>query len=378
MKILIISNGFGEDFIAGNLSIEFQKQLPEAKLLAFPLVGSGFYYKKIGLDPAWKNPEFPSGGFIRNISDFVIDLKSGLLSHIGSQINELRKIGRMINLTVCVGDVFCLALSGLTSNAPRVFLPTAKSDLISPHSNLESWLIKKWAAHVFPRDEITAKNLKNRGIPAEYLGNPMFDELQNTHETFGLNVQTPVIGILPGSRQECYKNLDYCLDIAENLWKEKPDLRFLISVSPSFSILKFLERSKRSWSVTEKPNVFRLTSPIGFSFITTPLFSDVVTRSSVIIGLAGTANEQAVYMGKPVISFEGFGPQSTLVRFKEQKKLLGDKLTVIEIRDPHVISKAVLDVFQKNPISASKLSFPLQNASQKIVKHICALNPFWI
>src|SRR3972149_5019873 len=45
-------------------------------------------------------------------------------------------------------------------------------------------------------------------------------------------------------------------------------------------------------------------------------FADVLRRSQVVIGLAGTANEQAVGLGKPLITFPGLiqGPQ--FVRMK--------------------------------------------------------------
>ena len=58
-------------------------------------------------------------------------------------------------------------------------------------------------------------------------------------------------------------------------------------------------------------------------------FMDVLHQSSVVIGLAGTANEQAMFAGRPLISFIGTGPQSTKKRFVEQHQLIDGATTYL-------------------------------------------------
>ena len=103
----------------------------------------------------------------------------------------------------------------------------------------------------------------------------------------------------------------------------------------------------------------------------TDQFKSVINQSSLCIGLVGTANEQAVYLGKRVVCFEGFGPQTTLQRFKEQQKLMGDLLTVCEHRDIKLIvnevEKGLIEVTNNDGLYA------LKQASKQIILDILSL-----
>lgn len=75
---------------------------------------------------------------------------------------------------------------------------------------------------------------RQRGVEAEYVGHPYFDELaaQRLDAEF-LEKQrrpgTPIVGILPGSRRsELHYNLPTLLNAAERIHAERPDVRFLV------------------------------------------------------------------------------------------------------------------------------------------------------
>ena len=53
------------------------------------------------------------------------------------------------------------------------------------------------------------------------------------------------------------------------------------------------------------------------------LFETVLHDSTLVVGMSGTANEQAVGMGRPVVSFMGAGAQTTPARMIDQERLLG-------------------------------------------------------
>ena len=59
------------------------------------------------------------------------------------------------------------------------------------------------------------------------------------------------------------------------------------------------------------------------------LFDTVLHDSTVVIGMAGTANEQAAGMGRSVISFVGAGAQTTPARMIDQERLLGGSAAYI-------------------------------------------------
>ena len=52
-------------------------------------------------------------------------------------------------------------------------------------------------------------------------------------------------------------------------------------------------------------------------------FSDVLQHSDLVIGMAGTAIEQAVGLAKPVLQLPGQGPQFTAAFAEAQRRLLG-------------------------------------------------------
>ena len=58
-------------------------------------------------------------------------------------------------------------------------------------------------------------------------------------------------------------------------------------------------------------------------------FADILQHSNLVIGMAGTAIEQAVGLGKPVITIPGEGPSFTYRFAEAQTRLLGSSVQVI-------------------------------------------------
>ena len=71
---LIISNGHGEDLIACNLIRALKKHNTNSTITVCPLVGQGHHYKQENQHPIIQNPSFPSGGFVRSLTDLLADL----------------------------------------------------------------------------------------------------------------------------------------------------------------------------------------------------------------------------------------------------------------------------------------------------------------
>ena len=60
------------------------------------------------------------------------------------------------------------------------------------------------------------------------------------------------------------------------------------------------------------------------------------------------ANEQAAFLGKPVICFEGFGTQSTMQRFQEQQKLMGKNIILCKKREiPLIVDQVKIHLKDK-------------------------------
>lgn len=334
MTISVISNGFGEDQIAAHLVSELIKVFPSAAVSLFPLVGEGLEYKKRGWTPVLENPTFPSGGFIRTFNDFWKDCKAGLLTHFFKQRALIKSSVSRASLTICVGDVFCLMMGSGSRIGPVVFLPTAKSDLFMKHSWIEMMLIRRCSTVVFTRDQYTADSLKKEGLPSLFLGSPMTDLPQGSDFNLGFLDSDEVIGLLPGSREEAYGNSQKIVDVVSHFQNEKYVLAKADSVSLDRlaieSKLTIVQDSGKTWLCND-----------SIKILVWSCFEDVLNQSSWFIGLAGTANEQAVYRGKVVFTFEGTGPQSTRQRFEEQRLLLGDQLVVIDDQDSSKIATTI-------------------------------------
>lgn len=371
MNILLVSNGYGEDLIACNLIQAIKKHEPEAKTKVIPLVGQGLEYESIGLTPQIKNTPLPSGGFIRNIKTAITDLKKGLFSQILKQRKLIKTCAAATDITICVGDVYCLVMGSFTNPSKCYFLPTAKSNRFMKHSHIELWLIKHYTRRVYPRDAETAAAFQSKGIPAYFFGNPMFDNLSNTVNQPQLTPPSePLIGLLPGSRVEAYDNLVLILNAIESLITQQKNspINFVLAKSKNLDLKPLAEKlSGTAWQLTNASPSAKIThkkQPIQIQI--TEHFKAIMQQAWLVIGLAGTANEQAVALGKTVICFPGYGPQSTPTRFKEQQKLLGSKLIFINSQNSEAIAASIAAHIPKQCPTIE----PQPNVSEKICEDI--------
>ena len=356
-KVTLISNGHGEDLIGLNILKAIQKKEPHTQILAVPLVGKGHIYENAEISTLFKNPNFPSEGFIRTLKDLFKDIKSGLIKHIRFQRKQLKNYPFIPETIFAVGDIYALWMAQTLrkKNQPIIFLPTAKSNKFMPHTYIEKKLMKRWATQIYTRDIETKKDLYNSNLPAYYRGNPMMDNLQPTGKTFNLVSTEPIIGLLPGSREEAYLNLEYLYKLISNIRKTSPNIQILIAKSP------VLEKQK-----------FKTLFPPDNKTIHSSKFTDILHSSHLIIGLSGTANEQAIEVGKTVLSFPGFGPQSSPKRFKEQQKLLGKKLLFHPNNNIQDLSKKISSLLKNTKL---KFSYKQKDsAAQSIINSIIIKN----
>jgi uncharacterized protein (TIGR03492 family) len=220
---------------------------------------------------------------------------------------------------VAVGDAYCLWMA---SGASRqvAFVSTADSVRICEFGTLAVWVMRRRASRIFARDPDTAQALAATGLPAVALGNVMMDLVEGAGETFGLSPNAQVVTLLPGSRADAPGNAVLLARAAQAIAAEEPGVRFLLAVAPTVAVEDVLRRLPQA-----EPNEGGATVG-GARFVLTSAFADAVARASVIIGMAGTANEQAAGLGRPVVAFPGPGTQFTPAFLQMQHRLLGDAL----------------------------------------------------
>ena len=320
-RVLFVSNGVGEDLIAAGIAGIVQDAGAEAT--AYPLVGLGAYPTHTSLlDP---RRELPSGGFSFRAGSRGLgaDLAAGIAGLWFAQRRTLTRQRDRFDLVVAVGDVYCLWMAAIASPRP-VMVATAESVRSSRFGLSARWVLRRHARHIFARDPDTAEALTAMGLPAEAPGNVMMDLLKRTGETFGLPQETPVVTLLPGSRRDAEENASLMARAADVIARETADVRFLLAVAPTVSAASIMERcGTLDAAATASDGGLQ----IGRARVQlTTAFADAVARAWVVLGMAGTANEQAAGLGRPVVAFPGHGAQFGPQFLRTQHQLLGDAL----------------------------------------------------
>lgn len=318
-SMLLVSNGHGEDAVGMALA---QRLQPAAAITAFPLVGTGGAYDGVVLLEPRRT--LPSGGFgLRGAwRGLWADLWAGGLRHWLRQRATLRRQRGRHDLVVAVGDVYCLQMAAL-AGSPVAFVATAKSQYAEPHRMLERFFLHRYADAIFTRDQVTADTLQRAGLPARYVGNPLMDTIGPIGVHLRSDDTHPTVTILPGSRADAYGNLRPLLQMCNQIAGRVPS-SFLCALAPSIDLEQVKSGAAAAGWVPDREALRRG----GVTVTLTRAFGDAIHAADVVVGLAGTANEQAAGLGKPVVTFAGPGAQVTQRFVNLQKRLLGDALIV--------------------------------------------------
>lgn len=360
-KILFISNGHGEDLIGAQIAASLRLKSHNLKIEAFPIVGEGKPYQAAFIKTIGPKRIMPSGGFFyQSLWLTLKDLFAGLIGHSWEQIKTLWKARKKYDLVFGIGDIVPIILCSF-SGSPFMFHGSAKTAYYRyNYTPWEKWLLKKNCLLTFPRDSKTTEMLKDAGIKVKYVGNPMMDCLKISGEDFGISPDSTVIGLLPGSREDAYINLEDLEKVSEEIKKqsEGKNVEFLVALAPNLEQSNVPSPKNIAWKIIQGK------------------FGDVLNRSNLIIGLSGTGNEQAVGLGKPLISFPSRGTQHTQ-KFAKMKQELFNEAALLLSRDPKIIAKEVWNIL-KNPQrikhmqEAGKERMGGPGAVEKMVEIICA------
>ncbi|MBQ7529176.1 lipid-A-disaccharide synthase-related protein [bacterium] len=332
-KILFISNGAGEDAIAAQII----RNLQDVDLEVMPLVGQGEAYRDLA-PLCGPRQVMPSGGLIKeNLNNFWQDLQNGLLGLILKQIFWLRSNRNEYTKIVAVGDLWPVVLSIISGIRPIIFIGTAKSNYHHAYSYLESLILRFGKVRSLVRDELTAQDLRQKGVKALWVGNAMMDGLIPQNINFTLKTGEIGLALFPGSRQATYEVMPRLLQLSEKFAQklERP-ICALVAVAHSIEIEKLV--GSDNLKPLNYPDWFQLNNTkdnLRIFFIKGHI-ADVFKYSQVALGLAGTAHEQAAGWGIPVIAYDA-DPQNLRWYRTRQKGLLGEALIVTPDNDEKII-----------------------------------------
>ncbi len=348
-RVLILSNGAGEDAIA----VQIIKELRHVDYEAMPLVGTGVGYADVA---SLIGPRriLPSGGLVpEDYTRVTKDIKGGMLSLIYQQFRCLRSLRHRYDMVVAVGDMWAVIMAILSGIRPVLFVGTAKSAYHHEYSRLEAALLRTLRIRALVRDEITAVKLRKHGVIAAWVGNAMMDGLEPTGCDLGIRDNEAGLAMFPGSREGTYRALSPMLAayryLLERAVKEGTVIpRAIVMLAPSVNMARLASTcAGYIWQdfSCETGIVGRLSYGHDDAYpvlLVRGVMADVLSVSRVAIGQAGTAHEQAAGFGLPVVAFDcPSSPRESLGWYRgRQKGLLGEALSVV----PNTLEAMVSEV----------------------------------
>ncbi len=335
-RVLFISNGHGEDLNASEVIKALNRKYPQIETAAMPMVGEGSAYRRLGVPIIGPTQHLTSGGFVYMDSlKLADDFKAGLLQLTWQQVRAIRTYSKTCDLILATGDIVVLAAACFAHCPYASFIVSASGlyeGIMKPPFLTDRFLRSPRCKIIFTRDAFTAKLMNQQGIAkAVFAGYPIMDVLAPTGKDLNLIPNVHLIAFLPGSRlPEAVHNLGLMLNLAIAITKEfaPAPVQFRAALVPSTmqpdsqgQIPVRVLAQEFGWEYKDG-QLHNPTSNITVACHSNA-FPDILHQCNLAVGMAGTAVEQAVGLGKPVIQICGHGPQFTYQFAEAQMRLLG-------------------------------------------------------
>ncbi|MFM7268604.1 MAG: lipid-A-disaccharide synthase-related protein [Cyanobium sp.] len=344
--VLLLSNGHGEDLSAAALGSELLAR--GLQVVALPLVGQGRAYQQAGIAVLGATRDFSTGGLgYTSLAARLTDVREGQFTYVIRLLALLWRQRRRFDLVVAVGDLVPVLGAWLSGRDGVVYL-VAYSSHYEGRLRLPwpcGWLLRRPRIRaVWSRDQLTAADLSAQlARPVRFLGNPFLDGLLQQvaagHGAARLQQQRQSVAVLPGSRlPEALDNLALLLRVLAELPSPPagalPLLRAaLVSALTPAAIAAMA--APLGWRLEAAAG----SAPAAAGRIPPPAcqlrhqtlrlelhweaFEAVLGASDLVLAMSGTASEQAVALGLPVLQVAGRGPQFTAGFAEAQRRLLG-------------------------------------------------------
>ncbi|MFN9644433.1 MAG: lipid-A-disaccharide synthase-related protein [Cyanobacteriota bacterium] len=332
-RVLLISNGHGEDISGSLLGQALRRR--GMRVAAMPLVGQGDAYRRVDLPVLGPTRDFSTGGLgYTSLRGRLTELRQGQLPYLLGRLRAVWRQRRQCDGVVVVGDVLPVLAGWLTGRPMAVYL-VAYSSHYEGCLRLPwpcGWLLRRpGVGPLWSRDALTAQDLTRQlRRPVEFLGNPFLDGGSPLVPLPSGTEAGSVLGLLPGSRlPEALSNLLLMLEVVRQLqpaWHGR--LRLLVALVPSLTPEAIARAAApRGWRLALPSDTGDVVPQLAWGSLRLELmrhhFWEVLHRSDLLLAMAGTAAEQAVALGKPVLQVVGPGPQFTGGFADAQRRLLG-------------------------------------------------------
>ena len=348
--VLFVSNGHGEDAIAAAILDELAPdEARRSRIVAWPQVGTGQRYTDRGIVTLGPQQDLPSEGFgTVSLGNFFKDLRAGFVGSYLRQARYARSLRGQAQLLVAIGDIVPLMAGGL-SRMRTLFYSAPKSAHYGGydgHTPIERVFMKRCDA-IWTRDPLTADRLTRTGVRAQYLGNPMMDGLEGKSDPRLRPQDRTVAVLLAGSRADAVTNTATLLAL---LGAAKTPCHGLIAAHDGFESENLQRELPYGWSVENESFVH---SGGATAILLKGRFRDALNAADVAVGMAGTANEQAVGLGIPLIALPGAGNQGAAFQ-RMKARYFGSSAINVE-NDPRVGAEA-FDALASDPDRRARMA----------------------
>jgi len=328
--VLLLSNGHGEDLSGALVAAQLmQRGIPVA---ALPLVGHGSPYRQLGVPVLGRTRSCSTGGLgYTSLVGRFSELLEGQLLYVLGRLLLLRRHRRGYGLVVAVGDVLAV-LGGWLSGLPTAVYLVADSSHYEGRLRLPwpcGWLLSRPGIRaIWSRDSLTATDLAQQlARRVQFLGNPFLDVVSAAAPAAApTQPEWPMqLALVPGSRlPEAARNLGLMLQVLALLpdnWVQVQGLRLRAALVPDLDRRRIAQLGETlGWRLEGEDRLVRgsLQLELGWGH-----FAEILAGAQLVLCTAGTAAEQAVGLGKPVLQLVGRGPQFTAGFAEAQRRLLG-------------------------------------------------------
>ncbi|WP_008307783.1 lipid-A-disaccharide synthase-related protein [Leptolyngbya sp. PCC 6406] len=345
-QILFLSNGHGEDLNATLILSALRTLAPQISVAAMPIVGVGQAYANLGVPIIGPTQSLPSGGFNyinfgrflnpanwgrdTNPLSLLRDLGAGLIGLTWGQIRAVQRYSRQCDLLFATGDIVPILFASITGRPFGVFLVSTSSyyeGTVRLPLLVQIALRSRRCRHIFTRDAYTAEDLQRRGFQqAVFAGYPIMDVLTPSGQTLRRD-DRPLVALLPGSRlPEAAENLGLMLGLCRAL-NPLGSFHAIAALVPGLTPDQVIAlATAQGWEAPQPGLLVQDDITVQYVY---DAFADLLHQCDVVVGMAGTAVEQAVGLGKPVVQIPGAGPQFTYLFAEAQMRLLGPAVQTI-------------------------------------------------
>ncbi|WP_127144784.1 hypothetical protein [Pelagibacterium montanilacus] len=322
----MIANGHGEDSIAASLIARFPGHV---ETHAYPVMGDGAAFSGI-CTLAGPRLDLPSQGSRVRGGTVAGDLPA-IARGLPRALGFLRAARRRYDRVVVVGDMTAIYLARLCGLRVSVYLDVYKYGASHRYSALERKTIARVCETVYCRDEALAASLRAHDIDAASGGNVMMDTLDYGQYDAQAKRRNPLaIALLPGSRAGTAEAMAIQIAAIERL--RRTDLDLFAALAPGIEPDQIASATGLDHRPPFRPRGCDLGVLMGrgglIVHLTRGAVGNVLEASDVVLSQAGTATQQALGLGKPVISMRSPGTRAK--RVTDEAALMGRGRVLVE------------------------------------------------